>query len=192
MQQLEDEQERARRLPSRRDVSGGPRSRLSTVGGPSGVAVGQRRSYVEQHDRQDADTNTDCLARAIAHLTELGLPAPQAVMSGQRAGLHPRHALRGAAGPAGRQTHHPAALHTPLERQGRARHPHPPSRMGPRPPLAVLPAAHQGPELIRALLQPQVATQQSRRPATHQPRSQPPQPVHLGARHEDVERRPGA
>jgi transposase InsO family protein len=40
-----------------------------------------RYLYVEQHDREDADTNTDCLARAIAHLTELGLPAPQAVMT---------------------------------------------------------------------------------------------------------------
>jgi len=40
-----------------------------------------RYLYVEQHDRENADTNTDCLARAIAHFAELGLPAPRAVMT---------------------------------------------------------------------------------------------------------------
>jgi transposase InsO family protein len=40
-----------------------------------------RYLYVEQHDREDADTNADCLARAIDHLAELGLAPPQAVMT---------------------------------------------------------------------------------------------------------------
>jgi transposase InsO family protein len=40
-----------------------------------------RYLYVEQHDRENADTNTDCLARAIAHFAELGLQSPQAVMT---------------------------------------------------------------------------------------------------------------
>jgi transposase InsO family protein len=40
-----------------------------------------RYLYVEQHDREDADTNADTLQRAIAHLSELGLRAPQAVMT---------------------------------------------------------------------------------------------------------------
>ena len=40
-----------------------------------------RYLYVEQHDHEDAHTNADCLQRAIAHFAELGLPAPQAVMT---------------------------------------------------------------------------------------------------------------
>ncbi len=40
-----------------------------------------RYLYAEQHDREDAATNADCLARAIGHLAELGLAAPQAVMT---------------------------------------------------------------------------------------------------------------
>jgi transposase InsO family protein len=40
-----------------------------------------RYLYVEQHDREDATTNADCLARAIGHFADLGLAAPQAVMT---------------------------------------------------------------------------------------------------------------
>ncbi|HEX8084499.1 MAG TPA: IS481 family transposase, partial [Solirubrobacteraceae bacterium] len=40
-----------------------------------------RYLYVEQHDREDAETNTGTLERAIAHLTELGLSTPEAVMT---------------------------------------------------------------------------------------------------------------
>ena len=40
-----------------------------------------RYLYVEQHDHENADTNADCLARAIAHFAEFGLAAPQAVMT---------------------------------------------------------------------------------------------------------------
>ena len=40
-----------------------------------------RYLYVEQHDRENADTNADTLTRAVAHFTELGLRPPQAVMT---------------------------------------------------------------------------------------------------------------
>ncbi len=40
-----------------------------------------RYLYVEQHDREDADTNRACLQRAITHFAELGLAAPEAVMT---------------------------------------------------------------------------------------------------------------
>ena len=40
-----------------------------------------RYLYVEQHDHEDAETNARTLERALAHFTELGLPAPQAVMT---------------------------------------------------------------------------------------------------------------
>src|SRR5919199_1468914 len=40
-----------------------------------------RYLYVEQHDREDADTNADCLARALEHFAELGLGSPHAVMT---------------------------------------------------------------------------------------------------------------
>lgn len=40
-----------------------------------------RYLYVEQHDREDSDTNADTLTRAIAHFSELGLRPPQAVMT---------------------------------------------------------------------------------------------------------------
>src|SRR4051794_31643230 len=40
-----------------------------------------RYLYVEQHDREDADTNADCLARAIGHFADLGLAPPRAVMT---------------------------------------------------------------------------------------------------------------
>jgi transposase InsO family protein len=40
-----------------------------------------RYLYVEQHDREDANTNADTLERAITHFAKLGLPAPQAVMT---------------------------------------------------------------------------------------------------------------
>jgi transposase InsO family protein len=40
-----------------------------------------RYLYVEQHDREDADTNADTLTRAIAHFAQLGLRAPEAVMT---------------------------------------------------------------------------------------------------------------
>ena len=138
-----------------------------------------RYLYVEQHDREDADTNADTLQRAIAHLSELGLSAPQAVMNRQRAGLHQLTTLPPAPRRDRRQTHHHPALHAPLERQSRASHPHLPRRMGLRARLGQLPTTHQGPAIIRALLQPQATTQQPRRPATHQPRSQRPWSGHL-------------
>ena len=37
--------------------------------------------YVEQHDREDAETNARTLERALAHFSELGLAPPQAVMT---------------------------------------------------------------------------------------------------------------
>jgi transposase InsO family protein len=40
-----------------------------------------RYLYVEQHPREDAETNAGALERAIAHFAELGLPRPQAVMT---------------------------------------------------------------------------------------------------------------
>ena len=40
-----------------------------------------RYLYVEQHDREDADTNADTLKRALAHFAELGLRSPEAVMT---------------------------------------------------------------------------------------------------------------
>jgi Integrase core domain/leucine-zipper of insertion element IS481 len=40
-----------------------------------------RYLYVEQHDHENADTNADCLERAIKHFAELGLRAPEAVMT---------------------------------------------------------------------------------------------------------------
>jgi transposase InsO family protein len=40
-----------------------------------------RYLYIEQHDREDADSNAGTLERAIAHFAELGLPGPQAVMT---------------------------------------------------------------------------------------------------------------
>jgi transposase InsO family protein len=40
-----------------------------------------RYLYVEQHAREDAETNARCLERALAHFAELGLPAPRAVMT---------------------------------------------------------------------------------------------------------------
>jgi transposase InsO family protein len=40
-----------------------------------------RYLYVEQHAREDADTNADCLARAIDHFAELGVAPAQAVMT---------------------------------------------------------------------------------------------------------------
>lgn len=40
-----------------------------------------RYLYVEQHDREDVDTNADTLIRALAHFAELGLDRPEAVKS---------------------------------------------------------------------------------------------------------------
>jgi transposase InsO family protein len=40
-----------------------------------------RYLYVEQHAREDAETNARCLERALEHFNELGLAAPQAVMT---------------------------------------------------------------------------------------------------------------
>jgi hypothetical protein len=40
-----------------------------------------RYLYAEQHPREDAETNARCLERALEHLSELGLPAPRAVMT---------------------------------------------------------------------------------------------------------------
>src|SRR3954467_3679200 len=40
-----------------------------------------RYLYVDQHDREDAETNALTLERALAHFAQLGLPAPQAVMT---------------------------------------------------------------------------------------------------------------
>jgi transposase InsO family protein len=40
-----------------------------------------RYLYVDQHDHESAETNAITLERALAHFAELGLPAPQAVMT---------------------------------------------------------------------------------------------------------------
>jgi transposase InsO family protein len=40
-----------------------------------------RYLYVEQHDHEDAETNARTLERALAHFNQLGLHAPQAVMT---------------------------------------------------------------------------------------------------------------
>src|SRR5262249_55930754 len=72
-----------------------------------------------------------------------------------------------------------AALHAPLERQGRALHPHPPRRMGLRQRLARLTRPRPLAPKLHPLLQPPTTTQLTRRTATHQPRSQPPWAVQL-------------
>jgi transposase InsO family protein len=133
-----------------------------------------RYLYVEQHDREDADTNAGTPARAVAHFAELGLDAPRAMMT-DNALVYTRS----------------ARFKQLLERIG-ARHIIPPAyapRWNGKPErvirilrdewayaqlLGELPAAHPSPEIIRALLQPQATTQQPRRPASHQPRSQRP------------------
>jgi transposase InsO family protein len=40
-----------------------------------------RYLYVEPHAHEDAETNARCLERALAHVAQLGLPAPRAVMT---------------------------------------------------------------------------------------------------------------
>jgi len=52
-----------------------------------------RYLYVEQHDREDAETDARCLERAIEHFAELDLRALQAVMT-ELARLHPLAALQ--------------------------------------------------------------------------------------------------
>jgi transposase InsO family protein len=59
-----------------------------------------RYLYVEQHAREDAETNARCLERAIDHFAELGLASPQAVMTDNAKvyGSHRFQAVLAAAG----------------------------------------------------------------------------------------------
>jgi transposase InsO family protein len=59
-----------------------------------------RYLYVEQHAREDAETNARTLERAIAHYAELGLASPQAVMTDNAKvyGSHRFQAVLAAAG----------------------------------------------------------------------------------------------
>ena len=53
-----------------------------------------RYLYVEQHAREDAETNARTLERALAHFAELGLRAPQAVMT-DNAKVYGSHRFQG-------------------------------------------------------------------------------------------------
>jgi len=53
-----------------------------------------RYLYVEQHDHEDAETNARTLERALAHLAEFGLGAPQAVMT-DNAKVYGSHRFQG-------------------------------------------------------------------------------------------------
>jgi transposase InsO family protein len=59
-----------------------------------------RYLYVEQHAREDAETNARTLERALAHFAELGLPAPQAVMT-DNAKVYGSHRFQGVLAAAG-------------------------------------------------------------------------------------------
>jgi transposase InsO family protein len=61
-----------------------------------------RYLYAEQHDHEDAETNARTLQRALAHFDELGLRAPQAVMTDNAKvyGSHSFQAVLAAAGAA--------------------------------------------------------------------------------------------
>jgi transposase InsO family protein len=59
-----------------------------------------RYLYVEQHAREDAETNARCLERALAHLAQLGLHAPQAVMT-DNAKVYGSHRFQGVLAAAG-------------------------------------------------------------------------------------------
>jgi hypothetical protein len=124
------------------------------------------------HQRQHPNPRSGALRRARSQ-------SPRSSDDRQRAGLHPLRSLQSDPRQDRLQTHHPAALHTPLERESRKSHTHPPRRMGLRPSMAILPTPHQSSEIIHPLLQPQATTQQPRRPTTHQPRSQRPWSGHL-------------
>ncbi len=53
-----------------------------------------RYLYVEQHPREDAETNARTLERALAHFAQLGLDAPQAVMT-DNAKVYGSHRFQG-------------------------------------------------------------------------------------------------
>src|SRR5687768_11323220 len=59
-----------------------------------------RYLYVEQHAREDAETNACCLERALAHFAELGLRSPQAVMT-DNAKVYGSHRFQGVLAAAG-------------------------------------------------------------------------------------------
>jgi transposase InsO family protein len=59
-----------------------------------------RYLYVEQHAREDAETNSRTLERALAHFSELGLRAPQAVMT-DNAKVYGSHRFQGVLAAAG-------------------------------------------------------------------------------------------
>ena len=59
-----------------------------------------RYLYVEQHDHEDAETNACTLERALAHFAELGLGAPQAVMT-DNAKVYGSHRFQGVLAAAG-------------------------------------------------------------------------------------------
>jgi len=59
-----------------------------------------RYLYVEQHDHEDAETNARTLQRALAHFAELGLAAPQAVMT-DNAKVYGSHRFQGVLATAG-------------------------------------------------------------------------------------------
>ena len=62
-----------------------------------------RYLYVEQHAREDAETNARTLERALAHFAELGLGAPRAVMT-DNAKVYGSHRFQGVLAAAG--AHH--------------------------------------------------------------------------------------
>jgi hypothetical protein len=133
-----------------------------------------RLAYVELHPREDAETNARTLERALRFFAELGLDPPEAVMtdnamvyrnSRRFSELLNRQQLR----------HIRTPIYTPaLERQSRTLPPNPPKRMGQQPHLAQPQRPRPLTPKLPPLPQPAAATQLTQRPATHQPRSQPP------------------
>jgi transposase InsO family protein len=59
-----------------------------------------RYLYVEQHAREDAETNARTLERALAHYAEIGLASPQAVMT-DNAKVYGSHRFQGVLAAAG-------------------------------------------------------------------------------------------
>jgi transposase len=141
-----------------------------------------RYAYVEQHQVRDAAITA---AGARTRDCSLRRARPRPARGGddrQRLRLHEVTRVRGRTTSQRHPPHRDPSLHAPLERQGRALHPHTQGRMGKCPRLAHLSRPFSSTGILHPLLQPPPTTHLTRRPATDQPRSQPAWAGQLGAR----------
>ena len=141
-----------------------------------------RLVYSEMHGDEQAPTVTAFVERALVFFAGHGITAKRLQTDNAFAYVHNTQPQRAAGPPRHPAPPHPTA-HPEAQREGREIPTDARQRVGLRAALPLKQRQSQSTAHLAQPLQHQQESQRNRRPATHQPRSEPPEAEHLGRGH---------